>query len=371
MHELAVNNLSLFFFLGLCITTIIYFILPQRWKLDGVAVCTGLFLWTISPLSLTWILISTLMTWYASKIKTSQTKYILIITSILCLVFLLYQFVENDSHLVSQSIILIGIGYYTCRNIHVLIELYKGTISSLSLRQYLHYQLFLPVILNGPIHRYHHFVRQCQRCHYSWDNTFDSAERILYGSFKVIFIGSYLLSAKFKYLLNNYEISGFFLQFLLSMDDWLILYAVFSGYMDIALGFAKIWGFSLEENFNSPFLARNLIDFWQRWHISLSSWCKDYIYTPVIAHSRNGILAAFLAMMAIALWHNVSLYYFLWGLYQALGIMLFRAYQKINFVPLQKLPNFINRFIAQVTTFTWLVSAKPIIQILLLKLKHI
>ena len=83
-------------------------------------------------------------------------------------------------------------------------------------------------------------------------------------------------------------------------------------------------GLRIRENFNRPFLARNIADFWQRWHFSLSSWCRDYVFTPVLSVSRSAPLAVLSAMVVLGLWHDCSLRYVLWGAYHGAGIAAFR-----------------------------------------------
>src|SRR5690606_22484260 len=98
------------------------------------------------------------------------------------------------------------------------------------------------------------------------------------------------------------------------------LYFKFSGYSDIAIGVSRLLGFRVMENFHYPFIAQNIGDFWKRWHISLSSWCRDYAYMPVWSRLRNGALAALASMLILGLWHELSWRYLAWGLYHGAGI---------------------------------------------------
>ncbi len=368
MNSWLINNFQIGIFLWLIGTTLIYFILPKRWSLDGISLSTALFLAFASPFSLLWLLLSSLLVWFSLKYKHKNMKIYVFVVLLVSLVFLVYQYTVQDGLASLGPVVFLGISYYTCRHIHVLVEAYKGMIGAIHLRDYLHYQLFLPVLMVGPIHRYPHFQRECQRRYYSWGNAIEGLERILYGYAKAVLIGAYLLRFKADTILHIYLTPGIALNFVTSANDWLVLYAVFSGYVDVALGFSQIWGLKLEENFNCPYLAKNLIDFWQRWHITLSSWCKDYIYMPVLAYSRSAVLAIILAMMGIGVWHSLSFYYLLWGMYQALGIILCRVYQRNDFLRLIKLPAPLKNFITIGATFMWLISAKPVLAFFLTKL---
>ena len=96
----------------------------------------------------------------------------------------------------------------------------------------------------------------------------------------------------------------------------------FAGFSDLAIGMGLLWGIRVMENFNYPFLATNMQGFWTRWHISLSSWCKDYVFQPILAFSRNRWIALIAAMLVLALWHEISLRYILWGVFHSSLILL-------------------------------------------------
>ena len=95
-------------------------------------------------------------------------------------------------------------------------------------------------------------------------------------------------------------------------------------------GFGLLLGYKVMENFNYPFLARNISDFWRRWHISLTSFCRDYVYMGTISVTRNAALAAIASMMVMALWHEFSVRYVVWGIYHGIGIMIWQQFQHIK-----------------------------------------
>jgi alginate O-acetyltransferase complex protein AlgI len=107
-------------------------------------------------------------------------------------------------------------------------------------------------------------------------------------------------------------------------------YLQFAGYSDIAIGTGLLLGFRVIENFNNPFLSSNISEFWRRWHISLSSWCRQYIFDVVVSIARRPYLAALITMVAIGLWHEISLRYILWGAWHAAGIVVWQAYQGLK-----------------------------------------
>lgn len=121
-------------------------------------------------------------------------------------------------------------------------------------------------------------------------------------------------------------------------------------------------GIKVEENFNHPYKATNIVEFWQRWHMTLSNWCKDYVFTPVLAVYRKPFLAVICAMCAMGLWHQVSIYYLLWGFYHASGIACCRLFQ--NWRSGQAISLFSTRswrLVSWVLTMVFIVSGSPII----------
>ncbi|NWF39540.1 hypothetical protein F3F96_10385 [Mariprofundus sp. NF] len=352
------------YFVWMVATVIVTWISPRQWQVDVVAISTVIFVAIYSPWSCFWLISASLLTYLCICISPTKKPALIGVSIILiAVVFLVYKWLSPGADNTGAILpVMLGLSYYTCRHIHILMEVYKGNIQTMSLRRYFHYQLFLPVLVVGPIHRYQNFQRQCERRRWDSVNLTTGFERILYGYAKVVVLGNWLLNHKLGGILEQYAGDGFWGIFIISAKDWLYLYIEFSGYIDVALGFSLLLGFHIEENFNHPLKARNLIDFWQRWHITLSSWCKDYVFSPVQAKTRNQLLAVFAAMTVMGLWHELSLYYFLWGFYHATGIALCRLYQ-LNDDPLRlsMLPAVLQNAITRTATFTWLVAGMPVI----------
>ena len=272
--------------------------------------------------------------------------------------YLLIDILQQHGERNWQTLSFLGLAYYTCRNIHYTIEAYTGRIKS-ELVAFWHYQFFWPVMITGPIHRYQNFNRQCQRRRREPVNTYLSLNRIVIGYAKVVILANYIIATELTNLIDSSTSTLMIDSFLVSAKDWMYLYLQFSGWSDIAIGFSLLMGIKIEENFNRPYLATNLIEFWQRWHMTLSSWCKDYVFTPILAVSRKPFIAIIFAMSAMGLWHEVSLYYLLWGVYHASGIAVCRIFQNL------KSDNFFEKNywknLSRVLTFTFIVAGAPII----------
>lgn len=229
-----------------------------------------------------------------------------------------------------QVAIPLGLSYYAFRCLHYLIESYKGTIASHGFREFAAYLIFLPTLAAGPIHRFDEFHRDHRR--HRWDAQRFSVglERILFGYVKVVVLANQLVNVNLQAYIESIDSSH---QWLIAYLDMLAFglngYLQFAGYSDIAIGFALLLGYRVMENFNWPFLARNISEFWQRWHISLSSWCRNYIYMVVTSISRKPTLAILLSMLVLGLWHEISLRYLLWGAYHGIGIAVWHAWSRL------------------------------------------
>jgi alginate O-acetyltransferase complex protein AlgI len=217
----------------------------------------------------------------------------------------------------------LGISFFTFEFIHYLADVRSGTPPIRRLSEYLAFVLFWPTMVAGPIKRYEQFVPSL---HLSLKSP--NADDAMLGLIRVA------LGFAKKWAADNLTAwidfnDQFFAQFS-SDKQWLFLTAIafrilldFSGYSDMAIGFARIMGIVVPENFNWPYLARSPIEFWQRWHISLSTWIRDYVYIP-LGGNRLGLprrmFNTLAAMSLCGLWHGPSWNFVVWGLYHGVGL---------------------------------------------------
>ena len=260
------------------------------------------------------------------------------------------------------TIVWVGGAYFTLRHIHVLSEWWLGNLAAPGLRGYLRYQLFLPVIMAGPIHRLPHFDRQCRRRRVSAPQIFSGAERVLLGFASTVVIASWALRGMSD-TANTLVLDSprFYRHWVEGAFDWLHIFFSFAGLSAIALGLALMCGLKLEENFNRPWAARNLIDFWSRWHMTLSYWCRDYVFRPLAAASRSALVGLFAAMLVMGLWHDNSAYYVLWGAWQSLGIALTHLSRR---VPIS-LPAPLTGMLGWLSVPLWLTLTKPVVLLIM------
>jgi alginate O-acetyltransferase complex protein AlgI len=292
-----------------------------------IAGCGAGLLACLSPMALGLLGLGTAVTFALQRrdriSKQTLSRAILVIASVF-VGFLLAS--ERTVEGMNARIVLpLGFAFFSLRLIHYLFESYKGSLRAHAFGEYLCYQFLPSTLPAGPIHRFDEFHRDLKRKR--WDSVLFSygLQRILYGLVKVVVIGNYLLGEVLTHalgsLMSQPTLSGAYISALMF---WVKLYVLFSGYSDIAIGFGATMGFRIRENFNWPFIARNIRDFWQRWHFSLASWCRDYVFTPVLSATRSHLIAVITAMVVLGLWHDLSIRYLIWGAYQGCGIAVFR-----------------------------------------------
>jgi D-alanyl-lipoteichoic acid acyltransferase DltB (MBOAT superfamily) len=146
-------------------------------------------------------------------------------------------------------------------------------------------------------------------------------------------------------------------QYVDALDYGLTLYLQFSGYSDVAIGFALLLGHRVIENFSWPYLKPNIVAFWRSWHISLTSLCREYVFTSVHAATRQAWLGVFATMLVISLWHGITLNYLAWGLYHATGLVIYRFWSGNTVAALIQriLPTSVNYCFGWFVTFQFVI----------------
>ena len=302
--------------------------LPRKYVLPSQIVITGMFIAYQSPLSFAILGTITFGNYYLLH-KAVLKKSIKIAISLVLLVSLIVA-AKILFTIHEHWIIPLGMSYYIFRNIHYTVESYNGRIQNEGLLFYLAYNFFLPVLIIGPINRYPEFVRDWQRRRMNTEYFSLGLQRILFGVSKILIIGNYLLTSKAAAFTSKLGEGHLWLKaYLETVTVVLNAYFQFAGYSDIAIGISLLLGFRVMENFNFPFLASNMQEFWSKYHMSLSAFCRDYIYTPIASYFRKPMLGVFITMCIIGLWHEITMPFLIWGLLQALGIYLAFLFKNI------------------------------------------
>ena len=213
----------------------------------------------------------------------------------------------------------IGISFFTFQILSYVIDLYRGrypvqkNILNLAL-----YISFFPQLIAGPIVRYVDIDRQLESRTHSTQKAMEGIRRFLYGLGKKVLIANVLGQCVDSiYAMELSEVTGAFAWLAAGMY-MLQIYYDFSGYSDMAIGLGKLFGFDFPENFNYPYLSKSVQEFWRRWHISLGTWFREYLYFP-LGGSRKGEVRTYVNLMIVflvtGLWHGAGMTFALWGVY--------------------------------------------------------
>jgi alginate O-acetyltransferase complex protein AlgI len=241
----------------------------------------------------------------------------------------------------SDYLFLLGVSYFSFKLIHLTVETYKRGVAQVRPLDYLNYIAFFPSFISGPISRYPHFAAQLgpvERGTLKRDLAL-GGERIVHGLFKKFALGSLVLPFSLMGGAGSGQpptLQGMALGLYATA---LYFYFDFAGYSDLAIGTARLLGMELPENFDRPFLRRNIRELWSHWHMSLSNWLMDYVYWPLVRKLRNiswfrprPVLLSTVAMtvtfIICGMWHGEAVTFIIWGAYHGLGISALTVFQR-------------------------------------------
>ena len=296
------------------------------------------------------ILASSLVDFYAgkyiSKAKSLKTKRLWLYTSLswnlgVLFVFKYYNFfldnlktlfeIPENTFTTLDIIIPVGLSFYTFQTIGYTVDVYRKKIApSQDLLKFLCFVSFFPQLVAGPIERASKLLPQFSRKRrFELDKAKDGLRQVLWGLFKKIVVADNIGVAVFA-IYNHPENYGSLTIIYGAFLFLFQLYADFSGYSDIAIGTAKLFGFDLSTNFKLPYLANSVTGFWRRWHITLSKWFQDYVYVPFVrwkglgflSKSSKKIIGLLLTMGLIGLWHGANWTYLCFGLLHGVLIII-------------------------------------------------
>lgn len=338
---------SIEYLLFLPIVFLSYWVLGKRLYLQNALLLLASYFfygwWSLSFLGLL-ILSTTLDFFYGFGVHSENRKkaklflWLSIVNNLgILAVFKYYNFFAIQFQLAASSIGLdipihllnvilpVGISFYTFHGMSYVFDIYYQRQKPI--RSILDYALFVgffPLLVAGPIERAHHLLPQVQKPReLNYHQLIQGCRLMLWGFFKKVFIADNLAEVVDKIYANADQYNSYTL--LLGMLAFSFqIYCDFSGYTDIALGTAKLFGFELLSNFKFPYFSRDLAEFWRRWHISLSSWFRDYLYIP-LGGSKNGKLQTirniFIIFIVSGFWHGASWNFIVWGGLHACGFL--------------------------------------------------
>lgn len=247
----------------------------------------------------------------------------------------LFQFFDWPYNLPEWDVLLpIGISFYTFQTLSYTIDIYRGIgKTERHLGYFALYVSFFPQLVAGPIERSTRLIPQLRTNQlFNWVNISEGGRLFLWGMFKKVIVADYMLLVIQPIYYHPEAFSGS--HYLLAMAASTIwIYADFSGYTDMAIGSARLFGIRLVPNFKRPYFAESISELWQRWHISLTSWINDYFFRPLVRSAKTTTTryaAIVLIFLAIGFWHKASWNLLVFGLLHALYIIVNRVTKKFR-----------------------------------------
>jgi alginate O-acetyltransferase complex protein AlgI len=349
------NSITYFLFLP-CVLFIYWYILGNNYKLQNILIVVASYIfygwWDWRFLGL--IILSTIIDYNCGKyisLNSGLRKKIYLYFSVIANLGILFYFKYSNFFLeslragleniginlqiaTSLNIILpVGISFYTFQTMSYTIDVYRKHIEPT--RDYFafsFYVSFFPQLVAGPIERAGAMLSQITRSRQkTLQNSVIALHMIIWGLFKKIVIAD-SLAPWVDIIFSNHEIYGSFTLLLGILFFSIQIYCDFSGYSTIAIGTAKLFGIDLMTNFNYPYLSKNIVQFWKKWHISLSSWFRDYVFIPLGGSrvSRERVTVnVFITFIISGLWHGANFTYIAWGLTHSFLYMINLNFQRM------------------------------------------
>ncbi len=350
------------------ITLFIYYISPNKMK-NYVLLLASLIFYSFGGMGYVILLLSVAGVHYLLGILINRYikfRKVFLAAGVLFSIFILgyYKYMNfiviniNDllgsSIEVGEIILPIGISFYTFQSLSYLIDVYRYTerkyfgneslngcqVQKNPFNLLLYISLF-PQLIAGPIVRYRDVSNQIKKRVHSIEKCSRGLERFIYGLARKVIVADTMGSAADKIFALEAVNMTTGIAWIGAVCYTLQIYFDFSGYSDMAIGLAEVFGFDFLENFNYPYKSKSITEFWRRWHISLSSWFRDYVYIPLGGNkSGNVYINLFIVFLLTGIWHGAEWTFFLWGIWYGLFIVMERLIKNSRFAAI-RLPSFL------------------------------
>ena len=328
----------LYYFLPLLL--IVYFIVPSKYKNLVLLLFSLLFYFLGEPKYIIILILSCVLNYFFSKLidKTKYKKLFLVMAVIYNvgqLLFFKYTdfFIDNINHIFNTKIpfmyivMPIGISFFTFQALGYVIDVYnKKHEPATNLLDFMTYVCLFPQLVAGPIVRYSDIKEELQNRKTSYSKFSLGIKRFVIGLSKKVLIAN-VLGEFASVCVENTVLASW----LRAIAYTLQIYFDFSGYSDMAIGLGSMFGFTFPENFKYPLTATSITDFWRRWHITLSSWFRDYVYIPLGGNRVNKIKwirNIFVVWFLTGFWHGASWNFIIWGLYFGIILVIEKLFLK-------------------------------------------
>lgn len=320
-------------------------LVPARFRVIFLVICSTIALACIQPVFTAFLFVMTYGVFLAAKsIQQNGTGRKLICSITVLAVFLLSckygvyfmnLMFSHEVFFVRFIIIPLGVSYFSFKFIAFLLDVYRGIIEEFKYIDLISFIVFLPTFPAGPIERFQNF-ESLHEDRFHWDLYTYGLRRIIFGYAKKIILVNFLLTEYFSKHLQpeifaniSFEL-GFFQVYTFFALALLYSYLDLSSYADLAIGFSSLFGYKIIEDMNMPIFKTNISDYWNSWHMSLSGWCRNNVYFPVLAMTRRNNFALYCSFFIMGIWHNVTINWVLWGCWHASGLIIFARWSKFK-----------------------------------------
>lgn len=328
-----------FLYYFLPIVMLVYFAVPKCVK-NGVLLAASLIFYAWGEPKYVVLMIISIVVGYAFGIllgacSAAGIRKLLLVCSVLIHVGLLGYFkyadffIENWNGLTDSSVPLlklalpIGISFYTFQILSYVVDVYRGEVPpQKNIVKLAAYVAMFPQLIAGPIVRYQDIAKELDKRTHSFENFALGSRRFVFGLAKKILIANTL--GELCNIFKSSDEKAVLFYWLYAVAFSLHIYFDFSGYSDMAIGLGRIFGFTFPENFNYPFISRSITEFWRRWHMSLGSWFRDYVYIPMGGNrvSRGRwLFNIFVVWLLTGFWHGAAWTFLAWGLFFAVFLI--------------------------------------------------
>ena len=331
------SSISFLFYFLPCVL-VLYFLVPRHFK-NFILLISSLVFYAWGEPRLVFLMLITITVGYVLGILTEKhtkcRKLYVTLAVLFCLGALGYFkyanfFIENINGVTGLSISLlkialpIGISFYTFQILSYNVDVYRGDVPAQKNPIHLAtYITMFPQLIAGPIVRYKDVEKQLAHREHTISKTALGIRRFIFGLSKKILIANVLGELCEIFRQSNEKSVLFYWMYAIAFS--LHIYFDFSGYSDMAIGLGKIFGFDFMENFNYPYISKSITEFWRRWHISLGSWFRDYVYFPLGGSRVRPVkmfFNIFVVWMLTGFWHGAAWNFIIWGLYFAVLLVI-------------------------------------------------
>ncbi|WP_370770913.1 MBOAT family protein [Eubacterium ramulus] len=336
---------TLFLFIYLPIVLIGYYILRGQAKNYWLLFVSLVFFGWSQPNYL-WIILLNIAINYTGAMLIDKIKSIRKITLLLTVIAnlaILFYFKYFDFAIESvnqifgttfslRDIVLpIGISFFTFQGMSYVIDVYRKDVTAQkNIFKLGLYIVLFPQLIAGPIVRYKDIAQEIDKRHVNVEDFYAGIEKFIIGLGKKAIIANTMALTADAIWNNGVSQNTWIMSWVGSIAYTLQIYFDFSGYSDMAIGLGRMFGFHFNENFNLPYISKNITEFWRRWHISLSSWFRDYVYIPLGGNRKNVYLNLAIVFLLTGVWHGAAWNFIVWGIWNGVFILIERVIRMKN-----------------------------------------